>query len=325
MTCAVVTGAAGFIGSHLVEALVSSGARVLGLDALTDYYDPSVKKRNLAEIGSHGSFELRHADLKTADLAELIEKADVVFHLAGQPGVRGSFAEGFSVYVAENVLVTQRLLEAARAVRTPRIVFASSSSVYGNADRYPASESTVPRPYSPYGVTKLAAEHLCSLYAANWGLPTVSLRYFSVYGPRQRPDMAMSRLVDSALNGTPFPLYGDGGQVRDFTFVGDVVAATVAAGRRDVEPGTVLNVAGGSSASMNEVIDLIAAVAGRAPTVERTPAEPGDVHRTGGSIELARAVLGWEPATVLREGLAAQVAWARRLADGDGQTESAVS
>lgn len=325
MTYAVVTGAAGFIGSHLVDALLSSGGRVLGVDALTDYYDPEAKKRNLAEIGQLGTFEFRALDLRTADLAELLAGADVVFHLAGQPGVRGSFAEGFSLYVEHNILVTQRLLEAARAAGTRRIVFASSSSVYGNADHYPTGETTLPRPYSPYGVTKLAAEHLCSLYAANWGLPTLSLRYFSVYGPRQRPDMAMSRLVDSTLNGTPFPLFGNGAQVRDFTFVADVVAATVAAAAADAPPGTVLNVAGGSSASMNEVIDLIGALAGRQPVIERMPSEPGDVQRTGGSIDLAKAVLGWEPATALRDGLASQIAWARRFASGDGQEDSAVS
>lgn len=308
----VVTGAAGFIGSQLAESLVKSGARVLGVDCLTDYYDPAVKQANISALADAGGFEFVQADLRSADLDALLDGADVVFHLAGQPGVRGSFAQGFPVYAENNILATQRLLEAAKTVGTSRFVFASSSSVYGNAPRYPTDEDDLPRPFSPYGVTKLAAEHLCSLYAANWGMSTVSLRYFSVYGPRQRPDMAMHRLIDSALHGTPFSLFGGGNQIRDFTYVGDVVAATLAAGSADVPPGTVLNVAGGSNASMHDVVRLISEIVGADPVVETSPAEAGDVVRTGGSSERARRVLSWEPKVDLTQGLTAQADWARR-------------
>jgi UDP-glucuronate 4-epimerase len=311
MSGAIVTGAAGFIGSQLAESLVASGQPVLGIDSLTDYYDISIKSANLRQLQKSPNFRFAEVDLISADLEGLIEGADVIFHLAGQPGVRGSFAEGFSVYADNNILATQRLLEATKAVRTPRFVFASSSSVYGNAPRYPTVEDDLPRPFSPYGVTKLAAEHLCSLYAANWGLSTVSLRYFSVFGPRQRPDMAMHRLIRSALHRTNFELFGGGAQVRDFTYVGDVVAANLAAAAADVEPGTVLNVAGGSSASMLEVIDMIGEIVGEKPIVRSSHDEAGDVAQTGGSFERAHRLIGWEPRVALHEGLAAQVQWAR--------------
>lgn len=307
----MVTGAAGFIGSQLAEVLVRSGQRVLGVDCLTDYYDVELKRSNLESLHTGSSFEFAQADLRSADLAELIDGADIVFHLAGQPGVRGSFADGFHLYAENNILATQRLLEAAKRVGTPRFVFASSSSVYGNAPTYPTSEDDLPRPFSPYGVTKLAAEHLCRLYADNWAMPTVALRYFSVYGPRQRPDMAMHRLINSALDGTPFSLFGGGNQIRDFTYVGDVVRANLAAASADLPPGTVLNVSGGSNASMHEVIELIGQITGRDPRVESSPSEAGDVTRTGGSNELARRMLAWEPTVSLRQGLAAQVDWAR--------------
>ena len=203
-------------------------------------------------------------------------------------------------------MATQRLLEAARGADVRRIVYASSSSVYGNATSYPVLESDLPRPHSPYGVTKLAAEHLCSLYAENWNLPTVSLRYFSVYGPRQRPDMGFSKFLDAIRAGRPIPIYGTGEQIRDFTYVGDVVSATIAAGTADVEPGMVCNIAGGSSISVNELVPMLAEITGVPVEIAREPAQPGDVDRTGGSIDRARALLGWEPAVALSEGLRAQ-------------------
>src|SRR5437588_1336496 len=211
---AVVTGVAGFIGSHLAEALVGRGHRVTGVDCFTPFYDPARKRENLATLVDDAGFDLVEGDICALDLAPVLDGADVVFHQAAQPGVRLSWSTSFAVYEQCNVLATQRLLEAARLAGVGRIVYASSSSVYGNAARYPTSEDALPRPHSPYGVTKLAAEHLCALYGANWGLHTVSLRYFSVYGPRQRPDMALHRLVEAALGGDPFPLYGAGGQVR---------------------------------------------------------------------------------------------------------------
>ena len=309
----VVTGAAGFIGSHLSEALCDAGHSILGLDCLTDYYDPTEKQRNLAALMQRPEFRFEQVDLRTADLHPLLEGADVVFHQAGQPGVRKSWSSGFNDYCEHNVKATQRLLEAAKVVKTPRFVYASSSSVYGNALSYPVVETDLPMPFSPYGVTKLAAEHLCGLYAANWDVPTVSLRYFTVYGPRQRPDMAMRRLADAAVFGSPFSLFGDGRQVRDFTFVADVVRANIAAGFEDVPPGTVVNIAGGSHAEMSDVIQIIGELAGAPVVLERAPTEAGDVRRTGGSIDRAHELLGWEPEIQLRDGLAAQVAWSQDI------------
>ncbi len=309
----VVTGAAGFIGSHLSEALCASGHHVLGIDCITDYYDPTEKKRNLVALAELPGFHFEELDLRHADLRPLLEGASVVFHQAGQPGVRMSWGLGFSDYCEHNIKATQRLLEAAKTVAIPRVVYASSSSVYGNASSYPTHESDLPSPNSPYGVTKLAAEHLCSLYTANWGLSTVSLRYFTVYGPRQRPDMAIRRLADAAVTGSPFQLFGDGRQVRDFTFVTDVVAANLAAGFGDTPPGTVVNIAGGSHAVMTDLIDLVGDLAGAPVDCRRRPQEAGDVQETGGAIDLAHELLGWEPRVSLREGLAAQVDWSRSV------------
>ena len=307
----VVTGAAGFIGSHLCEALCASGVQVLGIDCLTDYYDPQEKLRNLADMAHLPGFSFASVDLRSGDLRALLDGATVVFHQAGQPGVRMSWGAGFSDYCEHNVKATQRLLEAAKAVATPRLVYASSSSVYGNATSYPTKETDLPHPNSPYGVTKLAAEHLCALYAANWALPTVSLRYFTVYGPRQRPDMAIRRLADCAVTGQPFALFGDGRQVRDFTFVSDVVNANIEAGFRDVAPGTVVNIAGGSHVAMTELIEIVEDVAGVPVAWERYSTEAGDVQKTGGTTERAHRVLGWEPRVSLREGLTAQLEWSR--------------
>ncbi len=309
----VVTGAAGFIGSHLSEALCASGHQVLGLDCITDYYDPAEKRRNLLALALLPGFRFEEIDLRTADLRPLLEGASVIFHQAGQPGVRMSWGSGFSDYCEHNIKATQRLLEAAKAVATPRFVYASSSSVYGNAASYPTRETDLPGPNSPYGVTKLAAEHLCALYTTNWGLATVSLRYFTVYGPRQRPDMAIRRLADAAVTGAPFQLYGDGRQVRDFTFVSDVVSANLAGGFEDVPPGTVVNIAGGSHAVMTDLIDLVGELAGTPVDCQRRPQEAGDVQQTGGAIDRAHQLLGWEPRVSLREGLAAQVEWSKSV------------
>lgn len=313
---ALVTGAAGFVGSTLVERLLDDGIEVRGLDNFTDYYDPAAKHRNLTKAASHPSFSLIEADLARAELAAVLEGIDVVWHLAGQPGVRLSWSDGFGDYVERNITATQRLLEAARTAGTPRLVYASSSSVYGNAERFPTCETDRPEPFSPYGVTKLAAEHLCVLYAANWGLPTVSLRYFTVYGPRQRPDMATHRLCEAALEGTPFPLFGDGSAERSFTYVGDVVEATRLAGvTPGVEAGAVFNVAGGSSVTMAELIDLVGEVVGQPVPIDRRPSQPGDAAKTGGDTSRIEAALGWQATTSLRDGIEAQVAWHRALRD----------
>lgn len=309
---ALVTGAAGFVGSHTCEALLRAGHEVLGVDSLTDYYDPALKKDNVRLLQEWGGFDLVQADLLDADLDPLLDGADVVVHLAAQPGVRASWQTGFAVYAEANVMVTQRLLEAARHAAVRRFVYASSSSVYGRAETYPTTEDAPTRPYSPYGVTKLAGEHLCTLYADNWGVRTVSLRYFTVYGPRQRPDMAMNRFVAAALEEREIAVYGDGEQVRDFTYVDDVVAANLAAATTaDITPGTVLNVAGGGSITVNALVDLLASTVGRPVRTRREPPQPGDVPQTGGSVALAERVLGWSPRVSVPEGLVRQVAWQR--------------
>jgi UDP-glucuronate 4-epimerase len=307
----LVTGAAGFVGSHLAERLAGEGHAVRAVDSLTSYYDTGQKRENWAAVERAGC-QIVQADLRTADLRSLLDGVDVVFHQSGQPGVRSSWDAGFPSYAEQNVLVTQRLLEAVRARHVERFVYASSSSVYGNAVRYPVAEDDLPRPQSPYGVTKLAGEHLCGVYARAFGVPTVSLRYFTVYGPRQRPDMAMHRLIESALSGRAFPMYGDGGQIRDFTYVGDVVDANLLAASRLVAAGEVINVAGGSSTTLARVIETIEALAGRSIELERHDVQAGDVERTGGSIERARQLLGWTPRVSLEDGLAMQLAWHRQ-------------
>lgn len=305
-----VTGVAGFIGSHLASSLLDDGHTVLGVDSFTPYYDEGQKRGNVGTLARPG-FELVETDLLTADLAALLDGVDAVFHQAGQPGVRLSWSEGFTVYERENIAVTQRLLEAARPRSLDRFVFASSSSVYGNATTYPTTEDDLPRPHSPYGVTKLAAEHLCGLYAEVHGVPTVALRYFTVYGPRQRPDMLMHRLFEDARDERPVPIFGDGGQVREFTYVGDVVRANTRAAAADLPPGTVMNVAGGTETTVRNVIDEVGGLVGHPVAVDPQPPKPGDVRRTGGAIERARTLLGWEPEIDLATGLAAQWAWHR--------------
>ena len=304
----LVTGCAGFIGARVAQARLDRGERVVGVDSMTDYYSLDQKQRNLDELGRFGRFEHLRVDLVDLE-RDALDDVDVVYHLAGQPGVRNSWRDEFDVYLSRNVLATQRLLELSAASGVSRFVYSSSSSVYGNADRYPVEETMRPKPFSPYGVTKLAGEHLCTLYAQNFGLPVVSLRYFTVYGPGQRPDMATYRLFEAALTGAPFPLFGAGDQVRDFTYVGDVVNANLLAAEADVEPGLVVNIAGGGECSMIELIELVQEVSGRPIELDRRDAERGDVHRTGASIELAHRRLGWSPNTGLRSGLERQHDW----------------
>lgn len=317
---AVVTGAAGFIGSHLTQRLMSDGHDVVGVDNLSDFYDPLLKERNLSELVGNG-FTLVRADLTRSDLSSVLDGADVVYHLAGQPGVRASWGESFDDYVNANVIATQRLLEEALRVRDIRIVYASSSSVYGDAESYPTNESALPRPRSPYGVTKLAAEHLCRLYAANFGLETVSLRFFTVYGPRQRPDMAFGRFLRATLEDTEIVVYGSGEQVRDFTYVGDIVDALAAVGSGALTPGTVYNVSGGGSHSINEVLELIADVTDRTPRVRYADVARGDVSRTSADFTSISTQFGWMPRIGLREGLTRHWEWVLSQA---GQPRSGV-
>ena len=305
----VVTGAGGFVGSHLVETLLARGDSVVGIDCFTPYYDPEAKRQNLDAARDHDAFTLVEADLRDADLMPLLEGADVIFHQAAQPGVRLSWSNGFGEYASHNVLATQRLLEAARDSDVARVVYASSSSVYGNQNRYPTVESDLPRPYSPYGVTKLAAEHLCGLYAENWGLHTIALRYFTVFGPRQRPDMSIHRLCEAALTGVAFPRFGDGRQVREFTYVTDIVAANLRAADAVVDPGTVVNIAGGGEIELNGLIETVGDLAGAAVEIEDHPAQAGDAKRNGGATDRAHELLGWAAEVGLRDGIAAQLAW----------------
>ncbi|MER5552243.1 NAD-dependent epimerase/dehydratase family protein [Streptomyces sp. NPDC002793] len=299
---AVVTGAAGFIGSHLCEHLLAAGDEVAGVDSLTDHYDPAVKRGNLRTALEDPRFTFHHADLLRTDPAGLIAGADVVYHLAGQPGVRPSWGAHFALYNDRNVLATQRLLEAARARPPAKFVYASSSSVYGDALGRPTPETAQPRPISPYGVTKLAGEHLCELYRTVHGLPTVALRLFTVYGPRQRPDMALSRLLAAASGGPAFRLYGDGEQTRDFTYVSDVVSAMRAAAR---SPFTgVANIGGGSPLSVNTAVAAFERLVGPV-LLTRHPAVPGDARHTAADIGRARAAFGFRPRTELTEGLTA--------------------
>ena len=309
---ALVTGVAGFVGSTLAKQLLREGHEVVGVDVLTDYYEVSIKRGNLASIPEAG-FTFHQADLNTADLGALLQGVDWVFHQAGQPGVRMSWGKDFAVYVRQNIEATQRLLEATKdATDLKRLVYASSSSIYGNAERYPTSEDDRPQPVSPYGVTKLAAEHLCSLYASNFGVPTVSLRYFTVYGPGQRTDMAFTRFVRAAVLDELISIYGTGEQIRDFTYVEDVVAANIAAASTaDVPPGTVLNVAGGSNVSVLDTLRILGDLNGRPLRVEHTASVKGDVFRTGGDTTKVTQLLGWTPTVTIEEGLARHLAWAR--------------
>lgn len=309
---AVVTGAAGFVGSHLVESLLADGHDVVGVDAFVDYYPRPVKERNLDVARDSRRFRLVEGAVQEIDLAPVLEGAAQVFHLAAQAGVRASWGRDFAAYTEHNVLGTQRLLEAAVAAHVPRLVYASSSSVYGDAPGLPLREDGVCRPVSPYGVTKLAGEHLAVLYERNHGLPTVSLRFFTVYGPRQRPDMAFHRFLRAARDGTPVPLFGDGRQTRDFTFVSDIVAAI----RRAADsgrPGGVYNVGGGERIALAEVLRLVEKTTGRPLSLERQPAQKGDMRDTFADTTAAQRDLGFRSTVGLAEGLAREWEWIRGL------------
>jgi nucleoside-diphosphate-sugar epimerase len=317
---ALVTGAAGFIGSHLCERLVAEGWDVVGVDAFTPYYDRADKLANLGALDGAPRFAVVEDDLTQMDLAPLLADAPVVFHLAAQPGVAPSFGEGFARYTTDNILATQRVLEAAAAADCPRVVWASSSSVYGDAAAYPCVAGETPTsPRSPYGVTKRACEDLAAIYASG-GLSTVGLRYFTVYGPRQRPDMAMRKLCEALLDGASFPMFGDGSQSRDFTHVADAVDATFRAALAS-DPAAIYNVGGGHEATLAEVVALLEDLAGETALIDRRPDRVGDVRRTSADTTRAHADLGWEPSVGLREGLRSQLDWVRaRRGAGDSRT-----
>ena len=305
---ALVTGAAGFIGSNLSTTLVNSGADVVGLDCFTDYYPRPIKERNLEPLRARRNFSFVEGTLQSVDFDRLLDGVTHVFHLAAQAGVRKSWGRDFAAYTSHNVDGTQRLLEAVKDGALTRLVYASSSSVYGDGATIPMREDEAPHPVSPYGVTKLAAEHLCGLYHASYGVPAVSLRYFTVYGPGQRPDMGFHRFLRAAHLGDTITVYGDGEQTRDFTFVSDAVAATIAAGERG-RAGGVYNIGGGSRVSVNEVLAMIERVTGRPLRVSREPAQRGDMRDTFADTSRAKADLGFSPSKPLESGLAAESDW----------------
>ena len=305
---ALVTGVAGFIGSTLAERLCQDGADLIGIDSFTNHYPRAIKERNLSTLRGHTRFKFVESSIQAADLNALLAGRTHVFHLAAQAGVRHSWGRDFSVYTVNNIEATQILLEACSRRTLERIVYASSSSVYGDHVPLPMREDALPQPVSPYGVTKLAAEQLCYLYHANYGVPTVSVRYFTVYGPRQRPDMGFHRFLRATLRGEPITVYGDGEQTRDFTFVADAVDATIAASTRGV-PGRVYNIGGGSRVTINEVFEMIGRVSGRRPQITAGSAQKGDMRHTYADTRLARTDLGFAPAVTLEDGLAAEYKW----------------
>jgi UDP-glucuronate 4-epimerase len=305
----LVTGCAGFIGSHLCDSLLEDGHSVVGVDAFTPTYPRSLKERNLRDALSNSRFRLAELDVAIADgaLVEAVADAELVFHLAAQPGVRTSWGASFEHYVHRNLLATQRVFEAAVEVGL-RVVLASSSSVYGDVETGATHESAALRPISPYGVTKLGCEHLARAYAKSFDLDVVTLRYFTVFGPRQRPDMAFTRIAAAVVDGTPFEVFGSGEQSRDFTYVADAVAATVLAGEH-APSDSIYNVGGGEEATVNRVLELVEEIAGRPVEILRTQRMRGDVRRTSADTSALRAECSWVPSVSLREGLRAQLKW----------------
>jgi nucleoside-diphosphate-sugar epimerase len=316
----VVTGVAGFIGSHLAEALLDHGFEVTGIDAFTASYSQVDKRANASVLVGRPGFELVEGDLSIIELDRWLAGAEVVFHQAAQAGVRASWGLDFDVYVRDNVVATQRLLEACVRCQVPRLVAASSSSVYGDAPSYPTTEASITRPVSPYGVTKLASEHLCLAYAQLGGcaLTVATLRYFTVYGPRQRPDMAFRRFLEAAYTGRPITVYGDGQQSRDFTFVDDAVRANLLAMTAPFQAEPV-NVGGGRRVSLNQVLELIGQITGKRVRIVRAPSQPGDARHTGADGARAEALLGYRPEVDLETGLARQATWIAGLVGADSR------
>ncbi len=308
----LVTGAAGFIGSHLAERLIGTGAEVVGVDCFTDYYRREIKESNLESLRGSDRFQIIEADLATAELEPLLDGVDGVLHMAAQAGVRASWGSSFQTYLDCNVRSTQRLLEAVKDRPLDRFVYASSSSVYGQTDDLPMRERGLTCPVSPYGVTKLAGEHLAVLYHRNYGVPTVSLRFFTVYGPRQRPDMAFHRFLRAGMLGQPVEIYGDGRQTRDFTYVDDTVSGIVAALEQG-PPGEVFNLGGGGSVTLNHAVDLIEGLVGRSLDRKYGDQQMGDVSDTRADNSKAREILGFKPASSLEAGLAREFEWVAGL------------
>ncbi|MBE0433893.1 NAD-dependent epimerase/dehydratase family protein [candidate division WOR-3 bacterium] len=306
----LVTGCAGFIGSHLCERLVRDGYDVVGVDCFTDYYPRALKEANIEWLRGQSNFIFVEANLLNTDLLKLVEAVDVVFHQAAQAGVRASWGRDFMIYTENNVLATQRLLEAAREVKLKKFVYASSSSVYGDAESYPTAEDLKPMPISPYGVTKLAGEHLCALYHKSFGVPVISLRYFTVYGPRQRPDMAFNKFIKAMLQNQEIVVFGDGDQTRDFTYINDIVEANILAMRSDAS-GEIFNIGGGSRVTVGEIIRIMEQILVKKAKVGHIETQKGDVRHTAADITKARSLLKYEPKFDLQMGIANEINWLR--------------
>ena len=300
----LVTGVAGFVGSHIAERLLADGHTVRGIDSFTNYYARSMKENNLKGVRASDRFTFIEADILHTNTLHLLSDVDWVFHQAAQAGVRASWGQEFKHYVDYNVLATQHLLEAAVHMKgLQRFVYASSSSIYGDVDALPVTEDATPQPVSPYGVTKLAAEHLCTLYNRVFGVPSVSLRYFTVYGPRQRPDMAFHRFCKAIVEGQPIRIYGDGRQTRDFTYISDIVEANMRAAASDLAIGKVMNIAGGSRVTVRHVVELLQEICGHPIQSSFDETQPGDVCHTFADVSLAQKTLGYTPVVSLEEGL----------------------
>ncbi len=314
MATSVVTGAAGFVGSHLTEALLQRGDRVIGIDEFNDYYDPALKRKNIAHLEQHPNFQLLEGSIAALNWTSLLDQVDVIYHQAAQAGVRASWGDGFRGYTERNINATQLILEAAKTAPVlKRIVFASSSSVYGNAEMLPTSETICPHPVSPYGITKLAAEQLCLLYHHNFDVPVSVLRYFTVYGPRQRSDMAFHMFFKSVLEDQPIRIYGDGQQTRDFTFVSDIVAANLAAAEAPSAIGEIFNIGGGSRVVLTEVLDTMEQIVGQPIRRNHIGNAAGDARHTAADVSKAKRLLNYMPQVSLAEGLKQEWQWVQAL------------
>ncbi|MGB3514635.1 MAG: NAD-dependent epimerase/dehydratase family protein [Microcoleaceae cyanobacterium] len=314
MSNIIVTGVGGFIGSHLTEALLNQGKKVIGIDQFNDYYDPALKRQNISQFQENSAFKLIENDIQSLNWSELLADVDIVYHQAAQAGVRASWGEGFRAYTERNINATQIILEAAKdAPNLKRLVYASSSSIYGNAESFPTPESICPQPVSPYGITKLVGEQLCNLYHQNYAVPCVSLRYFTVYGPRQRPDMAFHKFFKWILEDEPISIYGDGQQTRDFTFISDAIAANLAAGTVTEAVGEVFNIGGGSRVVLAEVINMMEEIVGHPIKKNFVEKARGDARHTSADVSKAQKILGYKPEVSLKEGLRREWEWIQSL------------
>lgn len=327
MRC-VITGVAGFVGSSLADTLLAAGHEVRGIDAFIDYYPREIKERNLERARSFDTFSFIEGNLLETDLERLLDGATYIFHQAAQAGVRASWGDNFSIYTDNNILATQHLLEAARGAGVKntlkKIVYASSSSIYGDAEALPTIESMRPSPISPYGVSKLAAEHLMVLNKKEFGVPTVSLRYFTVYGPRQRPDMAFHRFARAALEGEKITVYDDGEQSRDFTFIEDIIRANIDAATKETKD-LVMNIGGGSRVTVNQVLETIADICGTKLKIDYRPRQKGDVKHTAADTSLAQKNIDYAPRIDLATGLRAEVEWMHEFLKRDGKENARIA